>query len=487
MSTSILDLEPKLIWKEFHSLTQIPRPSGHTEAVANFLVKFAHDLGLESFIDDVGNVIIKKAATPGMENRKTCILQAHMDMVPQKGSDSKHDFVKDPIETIVDGDWLKANDTTLGADDGLGVAAIMAVMEDDTVKHGPLVALITRDEETGMYGAFGLKKGTIEGDILLNLDSEDEGMLFIGCAGGIDIIASMEYKEKETCSSCKAVYAQLKGLRGGHSGLEINEGRANGNKLMVRFVYDAIAKYGAHLSSWEGGNMRNAIPREVHVVLTVPAENEAKVAELAAEYEKLFNAEFKGIEQDITLRTKSVEMPKTIVPEEIQDNIIDAIYACQNGVTRMIPAMPDTVETSSNLAIILIGEGKASIQILARSSNDDMRKYLENSLTACFNMAGMKVVTEGGYSGWQPDFSSPILDAMKKSYKAQFGTDAKVVVVHAGLECAVISTAVPGLDMISFGPTLRSPHTPSEKANIPSTKKFYEFLVATLAQTPLKA
>ena len=255
MSTSILSLEPKLIWKEFHALTQIPRPSGHTEAVANYLVKFAHDLGLESFIDDAGNVIMKKPATPGMENRKTCILQAHMDMVPQKGTDSKHNFETDPIETIVDGDWLKANDTTLGADDGLGVAAIMAVMEEKDIKHGPLVALITRDEETGMYGAFGLKKGTIEGDILLNLDSEDEGQLFIGCAGGIDIIASLEYKEVEPCKECIAFKAQIKGLRGGHSGLEINEGRANANKLMARFVYDAIAKLGAKLASWEGGNM----------------------------------------------------------------------------------------------------------------------------------------------------------------------------------------------------------------------------------------
>jgi dipeptidase D len=486
MSASILSLEPKLIWKEFHSLTQIPRPSGHTEAVANFLVKFAHDLGLESFIDDAGNVIMKKAATPGMENRKTVIMQAHMDMVPQKEPDSKHDFEKDPIETIIDGDWVKANGTTLGSDDGLGVAAIMAVMEDKDVKHGPLVALITRDEETGMYGAFGLKRGTIDGDILLNLDSEDEGMLFIGCAGGIDIIASLEYKEKETCKECVAYRVQLKGLRGGHSGLEINEGRANGNKLMVRFVYEAIAKLGAHLSSWEGGNMRNAIPREAHVVLTVPAANAEKLVEMAAQYETLFNEEFKGIESNMTLRAEKVDMPKGIVPEEIQDNLIDAIYACQDGVTRMIPSIPDTVETSSNLAIIIIGEGKASIQILARSSDDTMKEYITKSLTACFNMAGMKVVTEGGYSGWLPDVNSPILAAMRKSYESQFGNEPKVVVVHAGLECAVIGSVIDGLDMISFGPTLKSPHTPSEKCNIPSTKKFYEFLVATLAQTPVK-
>lgn len=485
MSTSILSLEPKIVWKEFHALTQIPRPSGHTEAVANYLVKFAHDLGLESFIDDVGNVVMRKPATPGMENRKTVIMQAHMDMVPQKESDSKHDFEKDPIETIVDGDWITANGTTLGSDDGLGVAAIMAVMEEKDIKHGPLVALITRDEETGMYGAFGLKKGTIDGDILLNLDSEDEGMLFIGCAGGMDVVAELQYKEVAAPKGI-ALKVQLKGLRGGHSGLEINEGRANGNKLMVRFVYDAIAKAGAHLAIWEGGNMRNAIPREVHVVLVVPEANENKLVKLAEKYEKQFNEEFAPIEKNITLKTEKVEMPKGVIPEEIQDNLVEAIYACQNGVTRMIPTMPDTVETSSNLAIILIADGKASFEVLARSSNDSMKEYVVESLTSCFNMAGMKVTTSGGYSGWQPDVESPILAAMRKSYEEQFGVEPKVVVVHAGLECAVIGAVIPGLDMISFGPTLKSPHTPSEKANIPSTKKFYEFLISTLAHTPIK-
>jgi len=486
MSTSILSLEPKLIWKDFHALTQIPRPSGHTEAVANYLVKFAHDLGLESFIDDVGNVIMKKPATPGMENRKTVIMQAHMDMVPQKEPESKHDFEKDPIETIIDGDWVKANGTTLGSDDGLGVAAIMAIMEEKDIKHGPLVALITRDEETGMYGAFGLKEGTIDGDILLNLDSEDEGMLFIGCAGGTDVTATLQYKDIEPEKDTVAVSVHLKGLRGGHSGLEINEGRANGNKMMVRFVYDAIAKAGARLANWNGGNMRNAIPREVKVTLTVPAANEAKLLKMVEDYEKLFNAEYNPIEKDIYFKAAKVDMPKGIVPEEIQDNLIDAIYACQNGVTRMIPTIPDTVETSSNLAIITIADGAASFQILARSSDDVMRDYIVKSLSSCFNMAGMKVETSGDYSGWQPDVKSPILAAMRKSYEQQFGTEPKVVVVHAGLECAVIGGVIPGLDMISFGPTLKSPHTPSERCNIPSTKKFYEFLVATLAQTPVK-
>ena len=273
MST-ILDLAPQNVWKHFYSLTQIPRPSGHMEKITEFLVNFGNSLGLKTFVDDAGNVIIRKPATPGMENRKGVILQAHMDMVPQKNNDTVHDFEKDPIETYIDGEWVKAKGTTLGADNGLGVAAIMAVLEDQNLKHGPLEALITKDEETGMYGAFGLKPGTVNGEILLNLDSEDEGELYIGCAGGMDVTASLEYKEVAPEEGDIAIRVNLKGLRGGHSGLEINQGRANANKLLVRFIREAVATYEARLASWEGGNMRNAIPREAHAVVTIPAENE---------------------------------------------------------------------------------------------------------------------------------------------------------------------------------------------------------------------
>ena len=276
MST-ILSLAPQNVWKHFYSLTQIPRPSGHMERITEFLLNFGNSLGLESFVDEVGNVIIRKPATPGMENRKGVILQAHMDMVPQKNNDTIHDFEKDPIETYIDGDWVKAKGTTLGADNGLGVAAIMAVLEAKDLKHGPLEALITKDEETGMYGAFGLKPGTLNGEILLNLDSEDEGELYIGCAGGMDVTATLEYKEVEPEEGDIAIKVTLKGLRGGHSGLEINQGRANANKLLVRFVREAIATYEARLSCWEGGNMRNAIPREAFAIVTIPAENEEEL------------------------------------------------------------------------------------------------------------------------------------------------------------------------------------------------------------------
>ena len=485
MST-ILSLAPQHVWKHFYALTQIPRPSGHMEKITAFLVKFGKDLGLETFVDEVGNVIIRKPATPGMENRKGVILQAHMDMVPQKNNDTVHDFVNDPIETYIDGEWLKAKGTTLGADNGLGVAAIMAVFEAKDLKHGPLEALITTDEETGMFGAFGLKPGTVNGEILLNLDSEDEGELYIGCAGGMDVTASLEYKEVAPEEGDIAIQITVKGLRGGHSGLEINEGRANANKLLVRIVREAVATYEARLSSWAGGNMRNAIPREASAVVTIPAENEEELMGLVSYCNELFNEEYSAVETPISVLVERVEMPAGQVPEAIQDNLIGAIFACQNGVTRMIPTVPDTVETSSNLAIITIGEGKAEIKILARSSCDSMKEYLTTSLECCFSMAGMKVEMTGGYSGWQPNVNSPILQAMKASYQKQFGVEPAVKVIHAGLECGIIGAIIPGLDMISFGPTMRSPHSPDERALIPTVQKFYDFLVATLEQTPMK-
>ena len=485
MST-ILSLAPQNVWKHFYSLTQIPRPSGHLKKIQEFLLNFGKSVGVETLQDEAGNIIYRKPATPGMENRKTVILQSHMDMVPQKNNDTVHDFENDPIQTYIDGDWVKAKGTTLGADNGMGVAAIMAIMEDKTLKHGPLEALITADEETGMYGAFGLKPGTVNGDILLNLDSEEEGELYIGCAGGEDLTAVLEYKEVETDPTDIALKVNLKGLRGGHSGLEINEGRANANKLMARFMNQVIAYDEACLVSWNGGNMRNAIPRECEVVITVPADEEADVMEYVKECEALWNEEYHVHETPISFTAERVELPAGEVPEEIQDNLIDAIFACQNGVMRMIPTILDTVETSSNLAIVTIGGGKAEIKILARSSRDSMKDYLNTALESCFSMAGMEVTRSGGYSGWEPNVDSPILKAMKESYKAQFGKEPAVKVIHAGLECGIIGAVVPGLDMISFGPTLRSPHSPDERVLIPTVAKFYDFVVATLENTPVK-
>ncbi|MBM6733977.1 aminoacyl-histidine dipeptidase [Mediterranea massiliensis] len=485
MST-ILQLAPQNVWKHFYSLTRIPRPSGHVEQVTEFLVNFGKELGLESFTDEVGNVIIRKPATPGMENRRGVILQAHMDMVPQKNNDTVHDFTKDPIETWVDGEWVKAKGTTLGADDGLGVAAAMAVLEAKDLKHGPLEVLITKDEETGMYGAFGLKEGTLKGDILLNLDSEQEGELYIGCAGGIDITASLEYKEEAPADGFVARKLTLKGLRGGHSGLEINEGRGNANKLLARVVHDLLVEFDCQLASFEGGNMRNAIPREAHAILLFNPDDMEGLDDYIKEYEAQINSEYETIESNVSLKIEAVEVPATVVPEEIQDNMINVLMACQDGVMRMIPTVPDTVETSSNLAIVIIAGGKAEVRILARSSCDTMKDFLADSLAACFSMAGMKVEFSGGYSGWQPNVNSPILQAMKASYKEQFGTEPAVKVIHAGLECGIIGATYKNLDMISFGPTLRSPHSPDERAYIPSVTRFYDFLVATLEKTPVK-
>ncbi|MDD2645803.1 MAG: aminoacyl-histidine dipeptidase [Bacteroides sp.] len=483
---TIQDLAPQGVWKNFYSLTQIPRPSGYPGPITEFLLNFGKKLGFESFTDSIGNVIIRKPASPGMEDRKGVIIQGHMDMVPQKNKETKHDFKKDPIQPIIDGDWVKAKGTTLGADNGLGVAAMMAILEDDSLKHGPLEMLITTDEETGMVGAFGLKEDTLQGEILLNLDSEDEGDLYIGCAGGTDVVATIAYKEVAPDSEDVAYSITLRGLKGGHSGMEINTGRANANKLIVRFLRDAVLSCEARLADWEGGNMRNAIPREAHATLTIPKENVQELKNLALEYEATFNEEYGEIENKIVLTVEEQELPQAIIPQEIQDNFIQAVYACQNGVKRMIPAIPDIVETSSNLAIVTIGKGKARIEIMARSSSDSMKEYLITSLGACFSMAGMKVEFIGDYSGWQPHTDSPILQAMKKVYEEKFGETPNVQVIHAGLECGIIGAIYPHLDMISFGPTIRSPHSPDEKTYIPSVVKFYEFLIATLAQTPKK-
>ena len=482
----ILNLKPECIWKNFYALTQVPRPSGHLEKIQSFLINFGREAGVESFLDSAGNVVWRKPASPGMENRKGVILQAHMDMVPQKSPESTHNFETDPIEPWIDGEWVKAKGTTLGADDGLGVAAIMAVMEDKTLVHGPVEGLITADEETGMYGANDLPEGELNGDILLNLDSETWGKFVIGSAGGIDITATLDYKEVATDADDTAVCITLKGLRGGHSGLEIHEGRANANKLMVQIVRQAIEECEARLASWHGGNMRNAIPFKAETVLTLPKENVETLKEICDEWLATFRDEYKTIESGIEIICEETAAPATEVPVEIQDNLINAIYGCHNGVIRMIPSYPDVVETSSNLAIIDISEGKASMKILARSSREDMKDYIVNTLQSCFNMAGMKVETSGSYGGWDPNPDSPILKLLEQEYKSLFGSDAIEQVDHAGLECSVILGKYPHLDVVSLGPTLRSPHTTTERALWTTVEPFWQLLKQVLEAVPVK-
>ena len=484
--SEIKNLKPECIWRNFDALTQVPRPSGHLEKIQQFLLDFAAQAGVEAMKDSGGNIVMRKPATPGMENRKGIILQAHMDMVPQKSKESKHNFETDPIETYIDGDWVKAKDTTLGADNGLGVATIMAVMEDKTLVHGPVEALITADEETHMVGANALPEGELFGDILLNLDSETWGKFVIGSAGGVDVSAKLEYKEVETDADDVAMKVVLNGLRGGHSGLEIHEGRANANKLMVRFVREAVATCEARLATWHGGTMRNAIPFECETVLTLPKENIEEFKQLVAEFKETFENGYKAIESGIGFFTESVETPATEVPEEIQDNLIDAIYACHDGVLRMIPTFPTVVETSSNLAIIDIAEGKAEFKILARSANDSMRDYLATTLESCFSMAGMEVTMSGSYGGWDPNTDSEILKLLEKNYLELFGEEATKQADHAGLECSVIRGKYPHLDVVSFGPTLCSPHTTSERCSISTAAPFWELLKKTLETAPVK-
>ena len=481
MSAEIKDLSPKHVWGYFYELTRIPRPTGHMEAVTRFMTAFGEGLGLETLQDEVGNVLIRKPATPGMEGRKTVTLQAHLDMVPQKNASTRHDFEKDPIDAYIDGEWVTARDTTLGADDGMGVALAMAVLADKSLRHGPIEALFTIDEEQAMDGAFGLKPNFLKGDILLNCDSEKEGELFVGCAGGADMNISFQFKEDTYIPEGDvAVKVSLTGLKGGHSGVDIHLGRANANKLMFRFLKEAVRDYGARLASVEGGSLRNAIPREAFAVVTIPGDNVEALWELVADYQDTFREEYKGIEEGIHFTAEMAELPATLIPEEIQDDFINAIEGCQNGVISMLHDFPGTVESSSNLAVVRTSNELIEISILVRSSSESRKYAICSSLESIFALAGAKVEETGGYNGWQPDIDSPLLRLARTTYKDIFGKEPEVKVMHAGLECGIIQGAYPKMDMISIGPDLEHPHSPDERVNIQSVEKVWKFITTTL-------
>lgn len=481
MSAEIKDLSPKHVWGYFYDLTQIPRPTGHMEAVTRFIVSFGKGLGLETLQDEVGNILIRKPATPGMEGCKGIILQSHLDMVPQKNSSVKHDFEKDPIDAYIDGEWVTAHDTTLGADNGIGAALAMAVLSDNSLRHGPVEALFTIDEEQGMDGAFGLKPNFLKGEILLNCDSEEEGELFVGCAGGSDVNISFQFKEDTYIPEGDVpVKVSLTGLKGGHSGVDIHLGRANANKLMFRFLKEAVCDYGARLSSVEGGSLRNAIPREAFATITIPGDNVEALWELVADYQDTFRSEYTGIEDKICFIAEMADMPTTLIPEEIQDDLINAIEGCQNGVISMLHDFPGTVESSSNLAIVRTANELIEVKILVRSSSESRKASVCSSLDSVFALAGAKVEEAGGYNGWQPNINSTILNVMKTTYLDMFGKEPSVKVMHAGLECGIIQGAYPTMDMISIGPDLEYPHSPDERVNIESVKKVWEFITETL-------
>ena len=418
MKSEIETLQPEAVWRHFSAICKIPRPSGHLEKITQYILDFGKNLGLETVVDEAGNVLIRKPATPGMENRKPVVLQGHMDMVPQKNADKVHNFETDPITSYIDGEWVTANGTTLGADNGIGISSILAILESETLKHGPLEALFTYDEETGMYGALGLQPNLLQAEILLNTDSEQEGELYMSCAGGIDLTASFRYKDEPYIPENEiALKIIVSGLKGGHSGVDIQLGRANANKLLFRFLKHAVQEYDARLAWVSGGNLRNAIPREAEAVVTIPAEYKSDFLDEVADFEALYIHEYGLIEDDLTLTAEETGLPDFLIPEPIQDDLINAVVGCRNGVARMIPGVPEVVETSSNLAIVRSSEGSIEVLILIRSSSESMKQALVSSLESVFLLAGAKVETSGDYPGWEPNLNSPVLKVAKDVHK----------------------------------------------------------------------
>lgn len=483
---TIKDLKPAIVWNNFYLMTQQPRPSKHEEKVRAFLLKWAEEHKVEAFADETGNVIMRVPATPGYENRKGVILQAHMDMVPQKISSSKHDFLNDPIETLIDGDWVTANGTTLGADDGLGVALAMSVAEDKTIKHGPVEILITYDEETGMTGAEMLKPGLFNGEILLNLDSEDEGELCIGCAGGLDAIAEFDYKQVKTPAGYKAFKVSVSGLQGGHSGMDISLYRGNANKIVASAIIPSMEDDGAVLATFTGGSLRNAIPFEAEAVIAFPADKEAAVRKSVTERLANSKACYKESDPDMVYKVEDVAAPAEYIEEKVALNAAKSIIACPSNVIRMSQSMPGLTETSINLAIVRCENGKIKIASLMRSAIDASKEELARRVRYIFEAAGAKCRFEGGYSGWVPKPEDPLIGMINGIYRKRFGHDMNVLAAHGGLECALLGAKYPNWQMVSIGPTVRYPHSPDERTYIPSTQMVWDFLKDILENAPEK-
>lgn len=484
---NIAGINPTEVWKHFADICKIPHPSFHEEKIRAHIVEFAKKHNLDYTVDEVNNIIIRKPATKGMEDRKGIILQSHLDMVPQKNSDKEFDFETDSIEAYIDGEWVKADGTTLGADNGMGVAATLAVLESTELVHGAIEGLFTATEESGMVGAFGLKGGLLKGDILINLDSEEEGELYVGCAGGLDAGITLNYTEENTKEGDKALDIVIRGLKGGHSGLEIILQRANANKVLFRFLRAAFGKFESlQLASVDAGGLRNAIPREAFAVVTLSAGDVAEFKSDLVEYEKMIVEEFKGIEDSISIVAKEGKLPAKRVDRKTAINLTNAVCCCPNGVISMSRSMEGLVQTSTNLASIKTENGVITGQCLMRSSVESEKEDVAQNISAAFELAGGSVELSGGYVGWDPNMESPILATMKKEYEAQFDVVPKVTAIHAGLECGIIGGVYPNLDMISVGPTIRFPHSPDEKVNIESVDKFWQFLVHTLEHAPKK-
>ena len=481
------DLKPAGVFRYFEEICQVPRPSKHEEKMVAFLKAFGEKHGLETKADEAGNELMRKPATPGMENRKTVVLQSHVDMVCEKNNDVTHDFMNDPIETYIDGEWLRAKGTTLGADNGIGVATELAILTDDTLEHGPIECLFTIDEETGLTGAFALQEGFFSGDILLNLDSEDEGELFIGCAGGVDTVAEFSYREVDVPQGYFCCRVQVKGLKGGHSGGDIHLGRANANKLLTRFLTQCADKYDLYLCQIDGGNLRNAIPREAHALIALPeADKHALRTDLnifAAEVQD----EYHVTDPDMELTLESEPFHPRAIDRDTTQRLLQALYACPHGVYAMSQDIPGLVETSTNLASVKMRPGNViRIETSQRSSTASAKQDIARMVRTVFRMAGATITFGEGYPGWKPNTHSEILEVATESYRRLFGTEAKVKAIHAGLECGLFLDKYPALDMLSFGPTLQGVHSPDERMLIPSVQRFWDHLVDILKHTPLK-
>ena len=470
--SELLKLQPVAIWKHFQDLCNIPRPSKKETKAVEFIVDFAKKHKLPYKVDKVGNVVISKPASKGKEKSPTVVLQTHLDMVPQKNSGTIHDFEKDPIQPFIDGDWVKAKGTTLGADNGVGVASALAVLESNEIINGPVEALFTVDEETGMTGAFNLTSDFIKGKILLNLDSEEVDELTIGCAGGMNTTATFDYKKEPVKGDVSAYKLSITGLKGGHSGVDIQLGRGNANKLLNRFMWNAERIFEMRLCSIDGGNIRNAIPRESFAIVTIPNKFKKDFIDSASSFLKIYRNELAGVEPDLNFSVESISLPEFWIDKTTQKHLLDSLYALPNGVIRMISEMPDVVETSTNLAIVKSTETQIEVMCLLRSSVDSAKKDLGNMMESVFEMAHATTIHDGEYPGWKPNFDSPLLQIMKGTSKKLTGKDPIVKVIHAGLECGLIGDVYPNMDMISFGPTILHPHSPDEKVNIPSVASY---------------
>ena len=481
------ELKPAGVFQYFAEICQVPRPSKKEEQIIAYLKEFGEKHNLETKVDKAGNVLISKPATPGKENLKTVVLQSHIDMVCEKNNNVEHDFSKDPIQIEIDGEWMKAKGTTLGADNGIGVATELALLADKTIVHGPIECLFTVDEETGLTGAFALEQGFFDGDILLNLDSEDEGEVFIGCAGGIDSVAEFKYDEVDVPAGYFFFRVEVKGLKGGHSGGDIHLGRGNANKILNRFLSRIAANYDMYLCDIDGGNLRNAIPRESYAIFAVPEAYKHDVRTDANIFTAEIENELSVIEPDVKLILESDSAHPKAFDRSTTDRLLKAIYAAPHGVYAMSQDMPGLVETSTNLASIKVKPGNIiRIETSQRSSILSARNDMANTVRAVFNLAGATVSFGDGYPGWKPNPNSEILEVAMKSYKDIFGVDAKVKAIHAGLECGLFLDKYPHLDMISFGPTLTGVHSPDERMHIPSVEKFWNHLLDILANIPAK-